>query len=199
MSPLNKYAAALLATFYTAGAAGAAIDAAPAAYVAVVRTAAIADTVSLAQQGILAGAGAVGAVADTSVSEVSCPIGQAAEGVTTLSSSAIQFSQSSVNAVAEIAQSMAANGWSGGPIDVVQVGDELVTVDNTRLLAASMTDTPVQAVIHGAGEALPELMAGRFGNATTWGEAVMNRIAGQNAAYQSFFPNGSWAVGVGAP
>ncbi len=106
----------------------------------------------------------------------------AAEEVTTLSSSAIRFSQSSVNGVGEIAQSMAAKGWAGAPIDVVQMGDGLVTVDNTRLLAASMTNTPVQAIIHGAGEALPEAMAGRFGAATTWGEAVLDRIGGQNVA-----------------
>ncbi len=62
-----------------------------------------------------------------------------------------------------------------------------------------MTNTPVQALVHGAGELLPEAMAGRFGNATTWGEAVLNRIGGQNAAYRSLFPGGSWATGVGTP
>jgi RHS repeat-associated protein len=123
----------------------------------------------------------------------------AAKGVTTLDASAIRFSQSSVNGVGEIAQSMAAKGWTGAPIDVVQMESGLVTVDNTRLLAAQMTNTPVQAVIRGAGEALPASMAGRFGNATTWGEAVLYRIGNQNAAYRSLFPNGSWAVGVGTP
>lgn len=122
---------------------------------------------------------------------------EVAEGASTLSSSAIRFSQSSVNGVAEIAESMAANGWVGAPIDVVQIGDALVTVDNTRLLAAHMSDTPVQAIIHDAGEALPESMAGRFGDATTWGDAVMNRIAGQNTGYQSAYPNGSWITGWG--
>jgi RHS repeat-associated protein len=117
----------------------------------------------------------------------------------TLSASAIRFSQSSVNHVGEIADSMAARGWAGAPIDVVRMGQRFVTVDNTRLLAAHMTNTPVQALIHGAGEALPDAMAGRFGSATTWGDAVVNRIAGQNAAYRSLFPEGSWAVGVGKP
>jgi hypothetical protein len=120
----------------------------------------------------------------------------AAEGVSTLSSSAIRFRQSSVNGVGEIAESMAARGWVGAPIDVVEMENGLVTVDNTRLLAAHMTDTPVQAIIHGAGDALPEAMAGRFGAATTWGEAVSARIGGQNAAYRSLFPGGSWATGV---
>lgn len=104
-----------------------------------------------------------------------------------------------MNGVGEIAQSMAAKVWAGAPIDVVQMGDGLVTVDNTRLLAASMTNTPVQAIIHGAGEALPEAMAGRLGAATTWGEAVLGRIGGHNAAYRSLFPGGSWATGVGTP
>jgi filamentous hemagglutinin len=75
----------------------------------------------------------------------------------------------------------------------------LVTVDNTRVLAAHMTDTPVQAIVHGVGDALPASMAGRFGNATTWGEAVLYRIGNQNAAYRSLFPGGSWFIGVGTP
>lgn len=123
----------------------------------------------------------------------------AAEGATVLDASAIRFSQSSVNGVGEIAQSMAAKGWAGAPIDVVRMESGLVTVDNTRLLAAHMTNTPVQAVVRGAGQALPASMAGRFGNATTWGEAVLHRIGNQNTAYRSLFPNGSWAVGVRKP
>ncbi len=126
-------------------------------------------------------------------------LAKAAQSVTTLESSAIRFSQSSVNGVAEIAESMAAKGWAGPPIDVVQMGDGIVTVDNTRLLASHMTSTPVQAIVHGAEEALPESMSGRFGSAKTWGEAVQYRIANQNAAYRSRFPGGSVAVGVGKP
>jgi hypothetical protein len=45
--------------------------------------------------------------------------------------------------------------------------------------------------------ALPASMAGRFGDATTWGEAVMSRIGNQNTAYRSLFPEGSLATGVG--
>jgi RHS repeat-associated protein len=123
--------------------------------------------------------------------------GAAAEGAaTTLESSAIRFSQSSVNGVEEIAASMRANGWVGAPVDVVSVEGRLITVDNTRVLAASMTNTPVQAVVHGAGEALPASMAGRFGAATTWGEAVAARIGGQNAAYRAANPLGSWFIGA---
>jgi len=115
---------------------------------------------------------------------------------TTLESSAIRFSQSSVNGVEEIAASMRANGWVGAPVDVVATQGGLVTVDNTRVLAASLTNTPVQAVVRGAGEALPASMAGRFGAATTWGEAVAARIGGQNAAYRAANPLGSWFIGV---
>jgi RHS repeat-associated protein len=125
----------------------------------------------------------------------------APRGIATLDAAAIRFSQSSVNGVGEIAKSMAANGWKGAPIDVVKLGDNLVTLDNTRLLAAHLTGTPVQALIRSAGEALPASMAGRFVSragveATTWGEAVMTRIGNQNATYQSLFPSGSWATGV---
>jgi filamentous hemagglutinin len=119
----------------------------------------------------------------------------------TLDASEVLFSQSSVNGVEEIVESMAANGWNGPPVDVVQMGENLVTIDNTRLLAAHLTETPLQAVIHGANEALPGSMASRFVSragvkATTWGEAVETRIANQNASYRSMFPNGSRAIGV---
>jgi hypothetical protein len=132
----------------------------------------------------------------STLSEVTSGSLLAAEGAATLESSAIRFSQSSVNGVEEIAASMRANGWVGAPVDVVSVEGRLITVDNTRVLAASMTNTPVQAVVHGAGEALPASMAGRFGAATTWGEAVVARIAGQNAAYRAANPLGSWFIGA---
>ena len=106
-----------------------------------------------------------------------------------------------MSGVGPIAESMAASGWKGATIDVVQMGDGLVTIDNTRLLAAHLTGTPVQAVVRGAGEALPASMAGRFVSrggieATTWGEAIMTRIGNQSAAYRGLFPRGSWATGV---
>lgn len=120
----------------------------------------------------------------------------AARGAATLESSAIRFSQSSVNGAEAITNSMRASGWVGAPIDVVSIEGRLITVDNTRLLAAQLSGTPVQAVVRGAGEALPASMAGRFGAATTWGEAVTARIAGQNAAYRAANPLGSWFIGV---
>jgi hypothetical protein len=121
--------------------------------------------------------------------------------ITILHSSDVLFSQSSLSGARPIVDSMATYGWKGGPIDVVQMGGRLVTIDNTRLWAAHLTNTPVQAIIRSANESLPASMAGRFVSrtgveATTWGEAVVIRIANQNAVYRSLFPGGSWAIGV---
>ncbi len=125
-----------------------------------------------------------------------------ATGARTLSSSEILFSQSSVRGVEEIAASMRASGWVGAPVDVVSIEGRLITIDNTRVLAAHLTGTPVQAIIHGASEALPASMAGRFVSAsgveaTTWGEAVLTRIGNQSAGYRSAYPLGSWFTGMG--
>ena len=122
-------------------------------------------------------------------------------GATTLEASEILFSQSSVNGVEEIALSMRANGWVGAPIDVVSVNGRLITVDNTRVAAATMTDTPVQATIHSANELLPASMSGRFvsregAEAATWGEAISTRIGNQNGLYRELYPEGSWYIGV---
>ena len=65
----------------------------------------------------------------------------------------------------------------------------LIAVDNTRLAAAKLTGTPVQATIHGFDEAFPaarDVGNRYFSNlatgepAGTWGDAVLNRIARQN-------------------
>jgi len=62
--------------------------------------------------------------------------------------SSINFSQSSVNGVDEIARSMRANGWVGDPIDVVRPPDgSLATIDNTRVLAAHQAGIDVQTTI----------------------------------------------------
>lgn len=122
----------------------------------------------------------------------------AAKNVVSLDANAIRFSQSNVrSSLGELTQSMKANGWQGPPIDVVRMADgSLVAVDNTRLAAASLSKTPVQAVIRGFGETFPGTRA--FGNlqGATWGEAVMNRIRGQRPAWQRLDPNGSPFTGV---
>ena len=155
-------------------------------------------TVGLTLSGGVSAAVSRGLLTPTQSANISDQLGLDS-AVSILDASDVRFSQSSVNDLGEKVEIMAAQGWVFEPIDVVQLGDNLVTIDNTRLLAAHMTDTPVDAVIHGAGEMLPESMAGRFGDATTWGEAVTYRIGRQNAAYRLMFPNGSWAVGVGKP
>lgn len=92
---------------------------------------------------------------------------------------------------------MKANGWQGAPIDVVRMADgTLIVVDNTRLAAASLSKTPVQAVIRGFDEAFPAARAGGNLQGATWGEAVLNRIGGQRPAWQRLYPNGSPFTGV---
>lgn len=109
----------------------------------------------------------------------------------------MRVSQSSVNGVQEIADSMQTNGWAGDPIDVVQMPDEgLTSVDNTRVVAADETGIDVQATIHAFDEPLPEDQVGRFttrrgGVPSTWGDAVMNRIGGQNSTFRNSYPYGA--------
>jgi hypothetical protein len=115
----------------------------------------------------------------------------------------VRFSQSSVNGVDEIASSMGANGWVGDPIDVVRMPDgTLTTIDNTRLLAANEAGINVQANIHAFDDVLPSSFVDRFttpkgGVPATWGDAVLNRIGGQNAPFRSSNPFGSWFTGWG--
>ena len=75
----------------------------------------------------------------------------AANNVATLDAAAIRFSQSNVrSSLPEITAGMKANGWQGAPIDVVRMADGTLTaVDNPRLAAAALSNTPVQATIRG--------------------------------------------------
>jgi RHS repeat-associated protein len=119
-----------------------------------------------------------------------------------LDASTIRFSQNSVNDVAPIVQSMSENGWVGDPIVVVRMADGgLTTVDNTRLLAASLTNTPVQATVVDGSAAIDASQAIRFVGQdgslpSTWGEAVANRIANQTGGFGNVYPNGSPFTGV---
>ena len=98
---------------------------------------------------------------------------------------------------------MRANGWVGDPIDVVRMPDgSLVTLDNTRVLAAHQAGIDVQATVYAFEMPLSTDMAVRFttpkgGVPGTWGEALMNRIGSQNAAYRSAWPEGSPFTGWG--
>ena len=122
----------------------------------------------------------------------------------------ILFSQSNVrSSLPEIVQSMRTNGWRGASIDVVRMSDgSLIAVDNTRLAAARLTGTPVQATIRGFDEAFPvarDLENRWFSSLVTgdrpgtWGEAVLNRISRQNQwapLWYERYPMGSPFTGV---
>ena len=121
-----------------------------------------------------------------------------AKAGTKMSTKNIKFSQKSVNGVDDLVTSMKKNGWKGDPIDVVDMGDGLTAIDNTRLLAAHEAGIDVQAVVHQASDLLPESMAKRFSHpkkkgvfAKTWGEAAQYRIQNQGAAYRNANPSGS--------
>lgn len=91
---------------------------------------------------------------------------------------------------------MKANGWKGDAIDVVRMGDGVLTaLDNTRVLAASRAGINVQANIRNASDALPANLVERFttkkGVPSTWGEAAQLRIGKQSAGFRNRYPNGS--------
>jgi hypothetical protein len=127
-----------------------------------------------------------------------------------LDANEILFSQSNVrSSLPQIAESMRANGWQGARIDVVRMSDgSLIAVENTRLAAAKLTGTPVQATIRGFDEAFPlardpynkyfyNLTTGE--RAGTWGEAALNRVSRQQQwapLWYERYPMGSPFTGV---
>jgi hypothetical protein len=111
----------------------------------------------------------------------------------------IRFSQSSVNGLDEIVESMKKNGWVGDPIDVVRMSDgKLTTIDNTRVLAAREAGIDVKMVVHEADDALPSNFVDRFttkkGVPTTWEEAVQLRIQKQNSTFRNANPYGAFEM-----
>jgi hypothetical protein len=92
-------------------------------------------------------------------------------------------------------------GWQGAPIDVVRLPNgTLVSVDNTRVLAAHRAGIEIRAVVHKAGDALPSGFAQRFTPRSgiapqTWGEAVLNRINSQNRLFRETYPEGAPVTG----
>jgi len=121
-------------------------------------------------------------------------------GVRTLNPNEIRFSQSSVNDARPLTESMRNNGWVGEPIDVVRSSDgSYITVDNTRVLAASRAGIQVQSRVHEATEALPPEFVDRFttrgGVPQTWGDAIRLRIERQSAGWRNQYPNGSPVTG----
>ncbi len=122
--------------------------------------------------------------------------------IQTLDHSAIKFTQASVNDVDALTQSMKINGWKGAPIDVVRLSrGVLVSMDNTRLLAASRANIPVKAIIHEGSQPLSIKLAERFttkkgGVPSTWEEAALYRINKQNYLYRDKYPSGSGITGA---
>jgi RHS repeat-associated protein len=115
-----------------------------------------------------------------------------------LNADAIRFSQSNVrSSLPQIVQSMKANGWQGGPIDVVRMPDGgLTAVDNTRLAAASLARVRVKAVIRCFDEPFPTARSAGNLQGGTWGDAIMNRIGAQKPAWLRMYPNGAPITGV---
>ncbi|MEQ1730549.1 MAG: RHS repeat-associated core domain-containing protein, partial [Vicinamibacterales bacterium] len=105
------------------------------------------------------------------------------DGVEMVNPAALRWTQRTAGGsgrAATLRESMAARGYAGDPIDVVRTADGLVTVDHTRAaVALELGIESIPARVHLAGDALPTSMAGRFGSATTWGEAAAFRAAGQ--------------------
>ena len=82
----------------------------------------------------------------------------------------------------DLVSNMKRNGWQGEPIDIVRMPDgKLTSMDNTRISAAREAGISVKANVRNFNDPLPiEMISSRrFGNATTWGEALTNRIKGQ--------------------
>jgi len=127
-------------------------------------------------------------------------------GLTTLDPSTIRFSQSTVKqqgaTVNQIADSMRQHGFVVEPdrlIDVVRMSDgSLTTLDNTRILAAQRAGVNIQARLSNFDDILPPIddfinrFLGRKGEVpVTFGDAVTNRIGGQNAGFRNAHPQGS--------
>ncbi len=87
---------------------------------------------------------------------------------------------------ASLRASLTERGWSGDPIDVVQTSEGPVAIDHARAaIALELGFERVPVRVHFPGEPLPAEMLTRPWNragqtATTWGEAVALRGAGQS-------------------
>lgn len=121
--------------------------------------------------------------------------------------SLVKFSQSSVNDWGTITESMNKSGWKWWlePINVVKMKNgALVTLDNTRLLAAHDAGIKLRVIIREFDDVLPlkfiqteRFATARNGNSSTWGEAVSFRINKQNRDFRMTNASGSYYVGYG--
>jgi filamentous hemagglutinin len=105
------------------------------------------------------------------------------QGIQRVNPTTLRFSQTTAGGRRRgtaLLASMREHGWNGPPVDVVETPQGLVTIDNTRVAIAQklgMKEIPVQ--IHSVTEPLPREMLGRFGQAKTWGEALIHRTSNQ--------------------
>jgi filamentous hemagglutinin len=75
---------------------------------------------------------------------------------------------------------MRERGWAGDPVDAVRTPDGITTIDNTCVAVArelGIREIPVR--VHAPTDPLPPEMIGRFGDARTWGEALLHRTSNQ--------------------
>jgi len=77
------------------------------------------------------------------------------------------------------------------PIDIVLMSDGMFTsLDNRRVYAARQVEMVLVAKMHHENCLLDEKQRKRFSGATTWGEAVKNRIGNQKTNWMHKYPNG---------
>ena len=90
--------------------------------------------------------------------------------------------------------SMKKCGWKGDPIDVIRMPDgKMTSMDNTRINATRDAGIRVEANVRNFNDPLPKDMvdSGRFGSATTWGEAITGRINNQSGGFSKNNPYGT--------
>ena len=95
----------------------------------------------------------------------------------------LRFSQNTAGGngrAAAVRASMSKQGWNGPAVDAVETADGIVTLDNTRPAVARELGIPsVPVKIRLPSDPLPPSSLGRFGDASTWGEALQYRTSSQ--------------------
>ena len=126
-------------------------------------------------------------------------------GVIEANANTVRFSQSNVKkTLPDIVESMKRDGFSGDPIDVVRMQDGgLTSIDNTRVMAGSLSDTKLQLKVHEFDEPFPASRGPEHfthkktkQEPTTYGEAVTNRISRQNPKWKKQNPQGGNFSGI---
>ncbi|WP_277423990.1 VENN motif pre-toxin domain-containing protein [Pectobacterium atrosepticum] len=159
---------------------------------------------SLAQ---VAGTSAAGIAAGIGKKGIKEPITvKPAGNISSFDANEIRFSQNTVShnktdrgtgvkyTYDDLVSSMKKDGWKGEPVDVVKMPDgNMTSMDNTRISAAREASIKVEANVRNFSDPLSKDMidSGRFGSATTWGEAITGRINNQSGGFSKNNPYGS--------